>query len=169
EYPRNSFFVVSETKGDVTVYRTIRVYQGAKTAPYMEIVPSLHYGTPALAAQTVPIITKNVQYVRLQYNSGADWLTVGLPALDDGDGSHTVSLTAAENTASADRSATVVLEYGNELDVEQTTFTVTQDGVGYPVLDFAVSDVRLDAEAHPTVTIPVQGDGTASVLSYSDA
>lgn len=166
EYPRNSFFVVSETKGDVTIYRTIRVYQGAKTAPYMEIAPSLHYGTPALAAQTVPIITKNVQNVRMQYNSGADWLTVGLPTID-GDGSHTISLTAAENTASANRSATVVLEYGNELDVEQTTFTVTQAGVGYPVLDFAVTDVRLDAEAHSSVTIPVQGDGTASVVGYS--
>lgn len=37
EYPRFGYIVFSGKRGDETVYRTVQVYQGAKTAPYMKL------------------------------------------------------------------------------------------------------------------------------------
>ena len=63
EYPRNDYFVLAVKRGDEVIYQTVRVYQSAKTAPYLEIPKGLlsfgaNNGTagnpPAVQTMTIP-------------------------------------------------------------------------------------------------------------------
>jgi hypothetical protein len=166
EYPRSSYVLVKVVNGDETIYRTIRVFQGCKTAPYLQLgAGSLEFSSSAVDSTTLSSISSNVKRIEVLSNSGSGWLSVDPPLDDDlSDGSHTIYLSMSENTSAESRSALVVLEYGNDLEVEQTAFRVTQDGVGSPTYDFYSTEFHLDYSSQ-TVYAYANGDASSYIAT----